>query len=101
MGRIVEPRNDYYGHDHHRYYREHAWHECVEHDEHCSSSADRHRPQGWLYDHRSIGLRERDQSSRRFSRTRRPHKQTLIERQFGGQPSGMAVSRLDLLRIDE
>jgi hypothetical protein len=34
-GCVVEPRNDYYDHDHHRYYHEHAWHECGDHDEHC------------------------------------------------------------------
>ncbi len=32
---VVEPRNDYYDRDHHRYYHEHVWRECVEHDEHC------------------------------------------------------------------
>jgi hypothetical protein len=25
----------YYDHDHHRYYHEHSWHECGEHDSHC------------------------------------------------------------------
>jgi hypothetical protein len=38
-GCVVEPRegyrDGYYDHDHHRYYHEHAWHECIEHDEHC------------------------------------------------------------------
>jgi hypothetical protein len=34
-GCLVEPRNDHYDRDHHRYYHEHAWHECVERDEHC------------------------------------------------------------------
>ncbi len=33
-GCVVEPRNDYYDHDDHRYYHEHAWHECGEHDDH-------------------------------------------------------------------
>jgi hypothetical protein len=32
---IVEPRNGYYDRDHHRYYHEHSWHECIERDEHC------------------------------------------------------------------
>jgi hypothetical protein len=32
---VVEPRNDYYDRDHHRYYHEHAWHDCMEQDEHC------------------------------------------------------------------
>jgi len=34
-GCIVEPRNDYYDRDHHRYYHEHAWHDCGDHDDHC------------------------------------------------------------------
>ena len=34
-GCIVTPRDGYYDHDHHRYYREHRWHECMERDEHC------------------------------------------------------------------
>ncbi len=34
-GCIVEPRNDYYDHDHHRYYHEHSWHDCGDHDDHC------------------------------------------------------------------
>jgi hypothetical protein len=32
---VAEPREGYYDHDHHRYYREHTWHECVDHDEYC------------------------------------------------------------------
>jgi hypothetical protein len=32
---VVEPRNDYWDRDHHRYYHEHAWHECGDHDDHC------------------------------------------------------------------
>jgi hypothetical protein len=32
---VAEPRNGYYDRDHHRYYHEHVWRECVEHDEHC------------------------------------------------------------------
>jgi hypothetical protein len=35
-GCLVEtPREGYYDHPHHRYYHEHAWHECVEHDPFC------------------------------------------------------------------
>jgi hypothetical protein len=34
-GCVVEPREGFYDRDHHRYYHEHAWHECVEGDEHC------------------------------------------------------------------
>jgi hypothetical protein len=29
---VAEPRDGYYEREHHRYYREHAWHECHEHD---------------------------------------------------------------------
>jgi hypothetical protein len=32
---VVAPREGYYDRDHHRYYREHNWHECGERDEHC------------------------------------------------------------------
>ncbi len=32
---VAEPHEGYYDHDHHRYYREHAWHDCREHDEYC------------------------------------------------------------------
>jgi hypothetical protein len=28
---VAEPRDGYYEREHHRYYREHAWHECREH----------------------------------------------------------------------
>jgi len=28
-------REGYYDRDHHRYYHEHAWHECTEHDNYC------------------------------------------------------------------
>lgn len=28
-------REGYYDREHHRWWHEHAWHECVEHDEHC------------------------------------------------------------------
>jgi hypothetical protein len=30
-----EPRDGFYDRDHHRYYREHSWHECGDRDEHC------------------------------------------------------------------
>lgn len=29
------PREGYYDRDHHRYYRDHEWHECHEHDSYC------------------------------------------------------------------
>lgn len=32
---VAEPREGYYDHDHHRYYREHTWHDCGDHDDHC------------------------------------------------------------------
>jgi hypothetical protein len=35
MGCIVEPREGYYDHDHHRYYRDHTWHECRDRDDYC------------------------------------------------------------------
>jgi hypothetical protein len=28
-------REGYYDRDHHRYYHEHAWHECLENDSYC------------------------------------------------------------------
>jgi hypothetical protein len=34
-GCVVEPREGYYDHPHHRWYHEHRWHDCVERDEHC------------------------------------------------------------------
>ena len=34
-GCVVEPRDNYYDHDHHRYYQGHAWHDCGDHDDHC------------------------------------------------------------------
>jgi hypothetical protein len=34
-GCAIEPRNDYYDRDHHRYYHEHVWHDCAQQDEHC------------------------------------------------------------------
>jgi len=32
---VAEPREGYYDHDHHRYYHEHVWHECVVGDPFC------------------------------------------------------------------
>jgi hypothetical protein len=36
---VAEPREGYhegyYDRDHHRYYHENGWHDCVERDEHC------------------------------------------------------------------
>lgn len=37
-GCLVEPAHDgyregYYDRDHHRYWHEHSWHECMEHDD--------------------------------------------------------------------
>jgi hypothetical protein len=32
---VVEPREGFYDRDHHRWYHEHAWHDCGENDEHC------------------------------------------------------------------
>jgi hypothetical protein len=34
-GCVVEPREGYYDREHHRWYHEHAWHGCDEHDPHC------------------------------------------------------------------
>lgn len=37
-GCVVEPREPhegYYDHERNRWYHEHAWHECIEHDIHC------------------------------------------------------------------
>jgi hypothetical protein len=34
-GCVVEPHEGYYDHEHHRWYHEHSWHECIERDEHC------------------------------------------------------------------
>jgi hypothetical protein len=36
-GCVVEPRDGYYDHNHHRWYHEHHWHECGDHDwdDHC------------------------------------------------------------------
>jgi hypothetical protein len=32
---VVEPRENYYDRDHHRYYHDHVWHDCADRDEHC------------------------------------------------------------------
>lgn len=32
---IAEPREGYYDHNHNRYYREHVWHDCGDHDDRC------------------------------------------------------------------
>jgi hypothetical protein len=32
---VAEPREGYFDRDHHRYYHEHGWHECGEHNESC------------------------------------------------------------------
>ena len=32
---VAEPREGYYDRDHHRWYHEHAWRTCEEHDAHC------------------------------------------------------------------
>ena len=32
---VGEPREGHYDHSQNRYYGEHTWHECNEHDEHC------------------------------------------------------------------
>jgi hypothetical protein len=32
---VVEPRENFYDRDHHRYYGGHAWHECGDGDFHC------------------------------------------------------------------
>jgi len=34
-GCVVEPREGYYDHEHHRWYHEHHWRDCDERDEHC------------------------------------------------------------------
>lgn len=31
----VGPREGFFDRDHHRYYHDHQWHECIERDEHC------------------------------------------------------------------
>jgi LPS sulfotransferase NodH len=30
-----EPREGFYDRDHHRWYHEHGWRDCGEHDDHC------------------------------------------------------------------
>lgn len=30
-----EPREGYFDHDHHRWWHEHQWRDCGDHDEHC------------------------------------------------------------------
>lgn len=32
---VVEPHEGYWDRDHHRWYHEHAWVTCGDHDEHC------------------------------------------------------------------
>jgi hypothetical protein len=32
---VAVPREGYYDHEHNRWYHEHAWQACGEHDEHC------------------------------------------------------------------
>ena len=32
---VAEPREGYWDRDHHRWYHDHAWHECGEGDPHC------------------------------------------------------------------
>jgi len=32
---VVEPREGFYDHDHHRWWHEHAWRECHDRDDHC------------------------------------------------------------------
>jgi hypothetical protein len=34
-GCVVETREGYYDREHHRWYHEHAWHECDRDDTHC------------------------------------------------------------------
>jgi len=33
LGCVVTPAEGYYDRDHHRYYHEHAWRECGQHDD--------------------------------------------------------------------
>jgi hypothetical protein len=35
QGCVVEPREGYWDHEHHRWYHNHAWVACEEHDAHC------------------------------------------------------------------
>jgi hypothetical protein len=32
---VAEPREGYYDRDHHRYYQEHGWRDCRDHDDRC------------------------------------------------------------------
>lgn len=32
---VAEPHEGYYDHEHARWYHEHRWHECGEHEDHC------------------------------------------------------------------
>jgi hypothetical protein len=32
---VAEPREGYWDRDHNRWYHEHGWHDCGDHDEHC------------------------------------------------------------------
>ena len=32
---VAEPREGYWDRDHGRFYHEHAWHDCGEHEDHC------------------------------------------------------------------
>ena len=34
-GCVVEPREGYYDREHHRWYHEHVWRDCVDRDAHC------------------------------------------------------------------
>lgn len=34
-GCVIAPREGYYDRTHHRYYHDHGWHRCTEHDAHC------------------------------------------------------------------
>ncbi len=34
-GCVIEPRDSYYDREHNRYYHDHTWHDCGEHDDHC------------------------------------------------------------------
>ena len=34
-GCVIEPREGYYDRDHHRWYHEHHWRDCDEHEERC------------------------------------------------------------------
>ena len=34
-GCVIAPREGYYDHEHHRYWHDHQWHECGDHEERC------------------------------------------------------------------